>query len=340
MIEFTTGNILNSDVDCLVNTVNCEGYMGKGIAYQFKQAFPDNYKAYVEACRKGQMRIGSVFIYSEDGKTIVNFPTKDKWRNNSKIEYIQEGLENLVDKLTLVKPASVAIPPLGCGNGGLQWHDVKGLIEEYLSPVPDIKFIVYEPSNYYKADIKTAPKLNLSHLVLMQLKFNLVKFDKIRLQKCAYFFNIFSGQTYFSFERAKYGPYAHSIDILSKQIKEYQSFYNIDTSKAYELAHKELVSESIANKLEQYRIFIIKSSSIVNNVKSQKDLEVLASVSRVIEEHKEIDEIGINNEIKHWSERKKEMMSGKEIKNALNELLNYNIIQQTVMNTYRLYSNS
>ena len=129
MIEYTKGNMFESGADCLINTVNCEGYMGKGIAYQFKMRFPENNKSYVKACRSGRLTVGKVHWYTEDGITIVNFPTKDKWREKSKIEYIENGMDSLIELLPELKVKRIAIPPLGCGNGGLNWRDVRGIIE-------------------------------------------------------------------------------------------------------------------------------------------------------------------------------------------------------------------
>lgn len=135
MVEFVTGNIFDSGADCLINTVNCEGYMGKGIAYQFKMRFPENNIDYVKACKSGKLRIGTIHYYKEDGIWIVNFPTKDKWREKSKIDYIEKGLDMLVGFITEYKPKVIAIPPLGCGNGGLDWNIVKKIIIDKLQSV-------------------------------------------------------------------------------------------------------------------------------------------------------------------------------------------------------------
>lgn len=130
MITYVTGDLLQSEAQCLVNTVNCEGYMGKGIAYQFKLAFPENNASYVRACKNGTLHIGTLHHFQEKGKIIVNFPTKDRWRAKSKLEYIEIGLDQLFDLIEELNISSIAIPPLGSGNGGLVWSDVKQLIEK------------------------------------------------------------------------------------------------------------------------------------------------------------------------------------------------------------------
>ena len=120
MLTFITGDLLESSADCLVNTVNCEGYMGKGIAYQFKLKYPNNNKDYVKACKNKSLTVGKLHYFIEDNKVIINFPTKDKWRQKSKVEYIINGLNELVKLLPQLNIKSIAIPPLGCGNGGLK----------------------------------------------------------------------------------------------------------------------------------------------------------------------------------------------------------------------------
>lgn len=146
MIKFTVGDIFQSTAECIVNTVNCEGVMGKGLALEFKKRYPENYISYVTACKLGRLKIGKLHFFKEKGKLIVNFPTKDKWRNNSKMEYIQKGLVELVNLILAENIKSIAIPPLGCGNGNLDWREVKSVILEYLEPVAESRDIyIYEP---------------------------------------------------------------------------------------------------------------------------------------------------------------------------------------------------
>lgn len=147
MIKFVTGDLFESGADCLVNPVNCEGVMGKGAAYQFKVRFPQNYKDYVRACKSGELRIGTIHFYQEDGIWIVNFPTKDRWRQKSKMDYIEKGLDELVKFIIAYRPDKIAIPALGCGNGGLDWNVVKDIVCEKLSSVEmECDFLIYEPS--------------------------------------------------------------------------------------------------------------------------------------------------------------------------------------------------
>jgi O-acetyl-ADP-ribose deacetylase (regulator of RNase III) len=149
MIEFKQGNLLEAETEALVNTVNCVGVMGKGIALQFKQAFPDNFKQYKQACNAHQVQPGQMFIVASDTlfhpRYIINFPTKRHWRSKSKLEDIQIGLIALTTDIERLAIQSVAIPPLGCGNGGLGWEIVKPLVEQAFIPLPQVKVIVFDP---------------------------------------------------------------------------------------------------------------------------------------------------------------------------------------------------
>jgi O-acetyl-ADP-ribose deacetylase (regulator of RNase III) len=149
MIEYKTGDILAEQAEALVNTVNCVGVMGRGIALQFKRAFPANFEAYEAACRRNEVEPGRMFVFETEGLTppryIINFPTKRHWRGKSRIEDIEAGLAALVDEIRSRGIRSVAVPPLGSGLGGLQWADVRARIAAALDPLPDVRIVVFEP---------------------------------------------------------------------------------------------------------------------------------------------------------------------------------------------------
>ena len=149
MIELTHGNLLEANVEALVNTVNCVGVMGKGIALQFKQAFPDNYSYYAKSCKSGRMQPGRVLIYKTDSifnpKYIINFPTKRHWKGKSKMTDIDSGLTDLKSQIQLLGIRTIAIPPLGAGLGGLNWSEVKDRIESTFADLTDIQVLLYEP---------------------------------------------------------------------------------------------------------------------------------------------------------------------------------------------------
>lgn len=146
MIKFVKGNILEAKVEAIVNPVNCEGYMGKGLALQVKQQYPKTFNDYSVVCKEGQLKIGQVHYYKENEKIIINFPTKYKWRSNSKLSYITDGLPELIDLIKKLNIKSIAIPPLGCGLGGLKWDEVKNVLLKYLVNISDtLDIFIYEP---------------------------------------------------------------------------------------------------------------------------------------------------------------------------------------------------
>ena len=149
MLEFKQGNLLEEDAEALVNAVNCIGVMGKGIALQFKQAFPENFQHYKKACDAKEVQLGRMFTVSTgklfNPKYIINFPTKRHWREKSKIEDVQTGLNVLVAEVQQLGINSIAIPALGCGNGALNWVEVKPLIESAFAELPEVKAIIFEP---------------------------------------------------------------------------------------------------------------------------------------------------------------------------------------------------
>ena len=177
MIELKSGNILEATAEALVNTVNCVGVMGRGIALQFRNAFPDNYRAYKTTCDRKEMLPGSVLVFDlnrfENPRMIINFPTKRHWKDKSRLEDIQAGLSDLVRVLREHHVKSVGIPPLGCGLGGLNWSEVRPVIERALADLRDVHVYLFEPEGAPKAGemvIRThAPKMTIGRAALLAL---------------------------------------------------------------------------------------------------------------------------------------------------------------------------
>lgn len=149
-MKYTTGNILDADTEALVNPVNCVGVMGRGLALQFKKAFPENFEAYSAACAHRAVQPGRMFIFETATLTkpryIINFPTKRHWQDKSRIEDIETGLEALAYEIIARRIRSIAIPPLGAGLGRLSWVDVRQRIEDTLSALEDVKIVIFEPT--------------------------------------------------------------------------------------------------------------------------------------------------------------------------------------------------
>ena len=334
LIIYTTGDLLKSHAEALVNTVNCEGYMGKGIAYQFKLQFPENNLDYINACKCRKLKVGKLHYFKEKDKVIINFPTKDKWRANSKMEYIDKGLDELIKLINSLNIKSIAIPPLGSGNGGLIWAEVKTLIEKKLSTIRnnDIQIFIYEPSQNYKSQPTVEPKLSLSALVLMEMKKRLEKFNTLRLQKTAFFMEVFSDQNYFNFKKYRYGPYDNSIKIISRNIKEFQNYHNVkSTQEAYSILFNKIISDSVETKLNQLIPSIEKACYFVNSIKTNDELECLSTIVFLINENEILSQDEILKNFKMWSEDKANRFSEEEILKGIETLYNFKIIESTLL---------
>lgn len=235
MITFTQGNLLEANAEALVNTVNIVGVMGKGIALMFKEAFPENLKAYEAACKRKEVEIGRMFVTERRDlvggpRWIINFPTKKHWRNPSKIAWIIAGLEDFKCVVEEKGIKSVALPPLGSGNGGLDWAEVRGLIEDALGGMPDVNFIVYEPTPKYQnvakrsgIDALTPARALVAELV-RRYSIPGIECTLLEVQKLAYFLERSIRQLAadnpldLQFTANRFGPYAqrltHLLDAL------------------------------------------------------------------------------------------------------------------------------
>lgn len=245
MIRFVTGDLFESDAYALVNAVNCEGVMGKGIAYQFKERYPYNFKAYRDACKIGVLNPGKLFSCEENGKLIINFPTKDKWREPSRMSYIDAGLSALAVLIRDRGIPSVAIPPLGAGNGGLVWRDVRELMEKRLYSVSQsVDIEIYEPSEAAAGRVGRGPRLGVSALVLMDIEERLGTTDK-RLVKEA--FN--------SMNKALPDPFVirdESFDSVYGRVEEFKRYHHISSlPDAKRLLFRTIVSGNVVRKMNE-----------------------------------------------------------------------------------------
>lgn len=230
MISYAKGNLLDADVEAVVNTVNTVGVMGKGIALMFKEAFPANFKEYKAACKRGEIEVGRMFV-TKTGKLIgpkwiINFPTKKHWRQRTKIEWITEGLEDLKKVIEENNMRSVAVPPLGCGNGGLDWHDVRPVISESLRSISGVEVIVYEPTSKYQNVAKRSgvDKLTPARALVAELVRRYwilgIECSLLEIQKLAWFLERsirklgLEDPMNLRFEANRFGPYAHRLSHL------------------------------------------------------------------------------------------------------------------------------
>ncbi len=231
MIELTEGNLLCADAEALVNTVNCAGYMGKGIALQFKQAYPNNFKAYEKACRAKLVQPGRMFVFETgmmmNPKYIINFPTKRHWRGKSKLEDIEGGLEALVEEIKRLGIQSMAVPPLGCGNGGLEWAVVRPMIEQALAATPAVRVLLYAPHGAPDAKtmpVRTArPDMTAARALFIKLMERYLglayRLTLLEIQKLAYLLQESGEGLQLRYQPGHYGPYATNLNKVLERIE-------------------------------------------------------------------------------------------------------------------------
>ena len=242
VIKYTQGDIFDSKCQAIINTVNCEGKMGKGLAYQFKKKFPEMEQDYVKVCEHGELYPGKLHIYQENKFLIINFPTKNKWREKSKIEYIINGLKKLKEEIVKRDIKSVAIPPLGAGNGGLNWNEVKSEINRELLDMENVIFEVYEPSTNINKKGKE-PRVDFDVLLLAHICNNLKKVNSSNLKSMVKLLSIFSH------ENMKITDLKSS----TKAMRDFKEFYSLKNySEIYKLINSKLISNSIELKKRKW----------------------------------------------------------------------------------------
>ena len=238
MIELTQGNILKAEAEALVNTVNCAGFMGKGIALQFKKAYPENFDAYHEACNAGHVQPGRMFIFELrsmlNPKYVVNFPTKRDWRANSRYEDIESGLQALVSEIRRLGIRSIAVPPLGCGLGGLDWNRVRPMIERAFAQLPDVRLLLFAPAGAPEAQtmpVRTErPKLTIARALFIRLMDQYAaqsyRLTLLEIQKLAYFLQEAGQPLRLQYQAGHFGPYAPNLNtVLETLERHYTSGY-------------------------------------------------------------------------------------------------------------------
>jgi O-acetyl-ADP-ribose deacetylase (regulator of RNase III) len=329
MIRFIEGNLFDSTAEALVNTVNCVGVMGKGIAYQFKRAYPEMHKDYVRRCNDGQIRLGEVTAFRERGKVIVNFPTKSHWRSASKLEDIVGGLAHLRSFLLKNGIRSIAIPPLGCGNGGLAWSDVRGLIERELDDLKDVDVQVYAPAGNFESTVANEPHLSLGHLVLAAIRSELTNPTKLNIQKAAYFFNVFWGEQYFKFNAYRYGPYSVALEPMFATIRDYLAFVGAQASELASRAMSTNLKGADAERLAKMLVAVRSAAKYCNARESR--LELLATAHAVVERSPEASEHDVVDSFLGWSPEKAKRFGPAHVTAALEELMNDGLVRKTLL---------
>ncbi len=336
-LELKHDDLLKQPADAIINTVNCVGIMGKGIALQFKKAFPENYRAYVKACKNNEVNIGKMFVYQMGmldanihSKYIINFPTKKHWRSNSKIEYIEKGLNDLYDVIYKLNIKTLAMPPLGCGNGGLDWNVVKNLIIQKLSPINDLVLYLYEPqtSVLYTNSLvgNKFPKLTKVRVAICKAIERYRELDyslsHLEIQKLMYFFELTGETRSLEFKHQQYGPYS---DKLRHILNSIDGFY-IDGFK--DKAHAEIhIKPEMKNKIEEaFREFpdllcrLERLSNLILGFETPFSMELLSTVHWVATHEGATTRDEIISKVQSWSPRKAKLFSSDFIDIAIKRL--------------------
>ena len=338
MIEFKTGDIINEDVDALVNTVNCVGVMGRGIALEFKKAFPQNFKAYEIKCKQNKIRPGKVFVFETGQLTppfyIINFPTKRHWRGKSRLDDIDAGLSALKNEIKSLPIRSIAIPPLGCGLGGLNWEDVRTRLQSALEEFDRVKIVLYEPGGKTEDNrtnrSKEVPNMTSGRAVLVSLMDRYLNsmldpyVTLMEIHKLMYFMQNAGEKLNLRFIKHKYGPYAENLRHVMNTIEGHFVYGFADGGDE---PYKEL--QLVPGAFDDANAFLkdkvdtldrlSRVSELVDGFESSFGLELLTTVHWVTCEG---DNLTLNEIVERtyaWSERKTQF-SRRQIEHAYNVL--------------------
>jgi len=286
MVELKQGDILQAEAEALVNTVNTVGVMGRGIALQFRKAFPENFRHYEQACERGQVKTGHMFVYETERLTgpkyIINFPTKRHWKGTSRIEFVEQGLSDLVKVIRERHIQSIAIPPLGCGLGGLEWNDVRPLILEAMQAVPDVRVLLYEPKGAPAPEVmvkeKRRPQMTIGRAVLIELirRYLSAVMDPavslLEIHKLMYFMQEAGQPLNLRYVKGTYGPYSKNLRHVLSHIEGHfiSGYGDADDRPGRSI-------ELLPDAVEEARSFLAKQAE------SRKRFEEVASLIKGFE---------------------------------------------------------
>jgi len=337
MIRFTKGDILTANAEALINTVNCVGIMGRGVALQFKNKFPDNFKAYAAACKRQEVLPGKMFVFDTGAlvfpRYIINFPTKRHWKGKSRMEDIDSGLEDLVRVIEEKHIQSIAIPPLGSGLGGLDWLEVRNRIENALR-YSNAQVLVFEPSGAPQSDVmshaKKVPNMTAGRAALIGLMHRYLKglldpfLTLLEIHKLMYFLQESGEPLNLLYTKAEYGPYA---DNLRHVLNAVEGYYISGYADGGDNPNKQL--ELVPGAIREAESFLQNSpetnkrfeqiSDLVSGFETAFGLELLSTVHWVITKDKARNLEDTIRYIYDWSKHKRQF-SERQIKIATKRL--------------------
>lgn len=337
MIEYKTGDILRADVEALVNTVNCVGVMGRGIALQFREAFPANFKAYEAACKSEEVQPGRMFVFETgwltNPKYIINFPTKRHWRGKSRIEDIESGLKALREEIVRRGIRSIAIPPLGSGLGGLDWNDVRPRIERAIADIEDVRVVIFEPNGVGEkktAQSRDVPNMTAGRAALVVLidRYLAGLMDPfvtlLEVHKLMYFMQEAGQQLRLRYSKAMYGPYAENLRHVLRTVEGHLIAGYADGGDS---PNKQLAL--VPGAVKDAAVFLQDDSdtrkrfdrvaNLVEGFETPFGLELLSTVHWLVTHENAVDPEDVVSRTYAWSDRKKRF-SPRQIKLALEVL--------------------
>jgi O-acetyl-ADP-ribose deacetylase (regulator of RNase III) len=342
LIRIGEGNLLRADVDALVNTVNTVGVMGKGIALQFKRAYPDMFRAYEAAVTAGEVSLGQMHVWRTESMTgprfVINFPTKGHWRARSRLTDIEVGLKDLVRVVQELGITSIAVPPLGCGNGGLDWSEVEPRILSAFESVPQVDVLLYPPAGTPAAASmptnEPKPSMTAGRAALIAL---LDAYSTqaessaslIESQKLMYFLQVAGEPLRLKYERNLYGPYADNLRHVLKVVEgHYLQGFGDGNNQVKDAEPLDVLPGAV----EEARRFldhhpetgerISRVLDLADGYETPYGLELLASIHWVINEDpkSEVDVDSLVEKIQSWTPRKGRMFTDRHIRNAWENL--------------------
>lgn len=337
MIEFRHDNLLGADVEALVNTVNTVGVMGKGIALQFKKKFPGNFKAYERACKNEEIRIGEMFTVSLDSLSnpqyIINFPTKKHWKGKSRIEYVREGLKDLLREIERLDIHSIALPPLGCGNGGLNWEDeVRPLIEETFAQVLEVQvyaFVPHSENEPVQLDSgESRPSLTPARAAMIYMigtyKASHYAAGRIVAWKLAYFAQV-AGVTSLDlkFKEGEYGPYANDLKFLLQTLEGHYITGLGDFSGKSDIELLPMAEDEARSYLREHpetEEHLQRAARLIEGFETPYGMELLATVHWAVERKGATSLAEAIQIVQDWTSRKGDLFDEQHIEVAWKHL--------------------